>query len=182
MRIYWTWKKDWKMVIIWTSKSNLDFKLTATAKNWQKNYLSYSNNSGKQITLAITLTVCVKFAQSCLTFCDSMDCSPPGSSVHEILQARILEWFAMPFSRGSSWPRDRTCISCVSCIGRQILYHWRHRGSPRSHPSAFQLLEFCCCCLLSCYLWPHPCMHEKKRAWKRITFTILMEYLESAKV
>ena len=40
-----------------------------------------------------------------------MDCSPPGSSVQEILQARILEWFAMPFSRGSSWPRDRTCIS-----------------------------------------------------------------------
>ena len=46
---------------------------------------------------------------------------PPGSSVHGILQARILEWVAMPSSRGSSWPRDRTC---VSCIGRQILYLW----------------------------------------------------------
>ena len=53
-----------------------------------------------------------------------MDCSPSGSSVPGILQARILEWVAMPFSRGSSQPRDRTHISQVSCIGRQILYHW----------------------------------------------------------
>ena len=49
-----------------------------------------------------------KLLQSCPTLCDSMDCSPPGSSVHEILQARILEWVAMPFSRGSSPPRDQT--------------------------------------------------------------------------
>ena len=47
--------------------------------------------------------------------------SPPGSSVHEILQARMLEWIAIPFSRGSSQPRDWTQ---VSCIGRWILYHW----------------------------------------------------------
>ena len=46
--------------------------------------------------------------QSCLTLRDSMDCSPPGSSVHGILQARILEWVAMPSSRGSFQPRDRT--------------------------------------------------------------------------
>ena len=45
-------------------------------------------------------------AQSCLTLCDPMDCSPPGSSVHGILQARILEWVAISFSRGSSQPRD----------------------------------------------------------------------------
>ena len=43
-----------------------------------------------------------------------MDCSPPGSSVHGILQARILEWVAMPFSRGSSQPRDGTWISCIA--------------------------------------------------------------------
>ena len=53
-----------------------------------------------------------------------MDCSLPGSSVHGIFQARILEWVAIPFSRGSSQPRDGTCISCISYIGRQILYHW----------------------------------------------------------
>ena len=49
--------------------------------------------------------------------------SPPGSSVHGILQARILEWVAISSSRGSSQPRDWTQVSCVSCIGRGILYH-----------------------------------------------------------
>ena len=53
-------------------------------------------------------------------FGDSMDCSLPGSSVHGILQAKILGWVAISSSRGSSQPRDRTHISC---IGRQILYH-----------------------------------------------------------
>ena len=59
----------------------------------------------------------------CLTLCDPVDCSPPGSSVYGILQARILEWIGMPSSRGSSQPRDQTHVSCISCIGRQILYH-----------------------------------------------------------
>ena len=66
---------------------------------------------------------CVFVAQSCPTLCDPMDCSPPGSSVHGILQARILEWVAIPFSKGSSWPRDRTRVSCIvlffSCGGHQ---------------------------------------------------------------
>ena len=52
----------------------------------------------------------VKVAQSCLTLCDPMNCSLPGSSVHGILQARIVEWVAMPFSRGFSWPRDQTSL------------------------------------------------------------------------
>ena len=49
--------------------------------------------------------------QSCPTLCDPMDCSPPGSSVRGILQARILEWVAISFSRGSPQPRDRTWVS-----------------------------------------------------------------------
>ena len=61
--------------------------------------------------------------QSCLTLCDTIDCFPPGSSVYGILQARILEWVAISYSRGSSRPRDRTLVSCISCIGRLILYH-----------------------------------------------------------
>ena len=65
-----------------------------------------------------------KSLQLYLTLCDPMDCSPPGSSVHGILQARILEWVAMPFFRGSSWPRDWTHVYCISCFSRQILYHW----------------------------------------------------------
>ena len=55
-------------------------------------------------------------AQSCLTLCYPVDCSPPGSSVHGILQARILEWVAISFSRGSSQPRDRTPVSRI--VGR----------------------------------------------------------------
>ena len=62
-------------------------------------------------------------AQSCLTLCSPMGCSPPGSSIHGILQARILERVAISYSRGSSQPRDRTCVSCISCISRRIFYH-----------------------------------------------------------
>ena len=61
--------------------------------------------------------------------CVTLWTNPPGSSVHGILQARILEWAAMPFSRESSQPRDQTHISYVSCIGSQVLYHQCHLGS-----------------------------------------------------
>ena len=66
-------------------------------------------------------------SQSCL-LCGPLDCSPPGSSARSILQARILEW-AISYSRGSSQPRDKTHVPYVSCIGRQIVYHWYHMGS-----------------------------------------------------
>ena len=66
--------------------------------------------------------------QSCPTLWDLMDCSPPGFSVHGILQATILEWVAIPFSRGSSQPKDQTH---VYCIARQILYHVSHERSPQ---------------------------------------------------
>ena len=59
--------------------------------------------------------------QSCLTLCDPLDCNPPGSFNQAIFQARILEWLAVPFSRGSSHPRDQTCVSCVSCIAGGFL-------------------------------------------------------------
>ena len=61
--------------------------------------------------------------QSCPTLYDPMDCSPPGSSVYGIFQAIILEWVAISFPKGSSWPRDQTRVFCFSCIGRQTLYH-----------------------------------------------------------
>ena len=77
----------------------------------------------------MSLALRAKSLQSCLTLCNPIYCSPPDSSVHGILQVRILEWVAMPFSRGSSWPRDRTHISCVCCICRQVLYHKHHLGS-----------------------------------------------------
>ena len=58
------------------------------------------------VCMFIKVEVKVLVAQLCLTLCDPMDCSPPGSSAHGILQARVLEWVAIPFSRASSCPRD----------------------------------------------------------------------------
>ena len=70
-------------------------------------------------------------AQSCPTLWNPMDCSPPVSSVHGILQARVLEWVAISFSRGSSWSRDRTRVSWISCIGRWIFFTTEPPGKPR---------------------------------------------------
>ena len=69
-----------------------------------------------------------KSLQLCLNLCNPMNCNPPGSSVHGISQARILEWFAISFSRGASRSRDWTLISCV---GRKILYCWAIGEAPR---------------------------------------------------
>ena len=63
-------------------------------------------------------------AQSHLVLCNPMDCGLPGSSVHGILQARVLQWIAMPSSRGFSRARDPTCISCVSCIAGGFFTCW----------------------------------------------------------
>ena len=71
-----------------------------------------------------------KLLQSCPTFCDPVGCSPPGFSDHGILQVKILEWVTIPFSKGSSRPRDQTHVSCSSYIGRWVLYPLSHQGSP----------------------------------------------------
>ena len=81
------------------------------------------------------LIPCVLVTQSCLTLCNSMDYSLPGSSVHGILQARILGWIALLFTRGSSQPRDQTLISCIA--GR-FLYRLRQQGSPKPCVVAIQ--------------------------------------------
>ena len=65
--------------------------------------------------------------------CDPVDCSPPGSSVHEILQARTLEWAVISFSRGSSRPRDRTCVSLASCIAGRF-FTLAQPGKPKNTP------------------------------------------------
>ena len=70
----------------------------------------------------------VLVAQSCSAVCNPMACSLPVSSVYEIFQARILQWVAIPFYRGSSQPRGETQVSRT---GWQILYHLSHQGSPR---------------------------------------------------
>ena len=80
--------------------------------------------------LYVDIHACVLPFQLCPALCDPMDYSLPGSFVHGIFQARIPERVAMASSRGSSWPRDWTHISCISFIGRWFLYHQHHLGSP----------------------------------------------------
>jgi len=69
------------------------------------------------------MSMCAKSLQSGLTLGSLMNCSPPGSSFHGILQTRMLEWVAMPSSKWSSPPRDQTWVSYVSCIRRCVLNH-----------------------------------------------------------
>ena len=69
---------------------------------------------------------------SCIWLCNPVDYRPPCSSVHGTIQARILKKVAVNSSRGSSWPRDRTSNACISCIGKQVLCHYRYLGSPTS--------------------------------------------------
>ena len=100
------------------------------AKLLQVSLCSLPRNSVNLVILTLTFITststpcCCLVAQSCPTLCDSMDYSLLGSSVHGISQARILEWVAIPFSRGSSQPKDRTL---VFYMGRRILYHWTSR-------------------------------------------------------
>ena len=95
---------------------------------WAKQVNNFLEDKWVKITTFVFLYYfCIFHArslQSCQTLCEPMDCILPGTSVHEILQARILEWFAMPSSRGSSQLRDRTHTSYVSCIGRQVFFFY----------------------------------------------------------
>ena len=114
----------------------------------------------------------VKVAQSCPTLCDPMD-----YTVHGILQARVLEWVAFPFSRGSSQPRDRIHVSCISCIGRLILYHWatweapsKYQKSPSSQSYGFS----------SSYAWMWELDYKESWTLKNWCFwTVLEQTLES---
>ena len=82
-----------------------------------------------------------------------MDCSPPGSSVHEIFQARILEWVAMPSSRGSFWPWNWTCVSC--------LLHWQVTSLPLVLPVKPEVYIVVCCSVSeSDSLQPHELWHR----------------------
>ena len=127
---------EWGPLSAWVSSS--------VKQGWQKHLLGfiYAEASRHFILQSfeqrVWCTPCMhamhakhaKSLQLCPTLCDPMDCSLPGSSEHGILQVRILEWVAMPSSRGSSQPRGQILLSYVSCIGRQVLYHWNHLRSP----------------------------------------------------
>ena len=82
----------------------------------------WSNVAGMQpMCKCISISNILCGAQSCLILCDPIDCSPLGSSAHGVFKTRLWEWVAISYTRGSSWPRDGICISCISCIGRWIL-------------------------------------------------------------
>ena len=92
---------------------------------------------------------CCLVTRSCSTLCNPMDHSPPGSSVHGILRARTLEGVATLISRGSSWPGDQTC---VSCIGRSVLYHW----ATREALCGYTTIHFYVYLLM--YIWTISCL------------------------
>ena len=101
--------------------------------------ISLLSGAGKQIGKPLSACAGCSDSPPQLTFflcvlnrvwlCEPVDYSPPGSSVHGISQGRITEAGSISSPRGSSPPRDQHPVSCISCIGRWILYHWCHLGS-----------------------------------------------------
>ena len=114
------------MVIRWGAESgfwhfqwNLHLKARTSVKTTQVILRLHEPHQGRSVVQSRSRNVTMMtqwsaHAQLCLILCNSMDCNPLGSSVHGILQARILEWVAMPSSRRSSRPRDRTQVSHVA--------------------------------------------------------------------
>ena len=116
--------KTWKFTDLSPGPSSTAYKCHKTS------HLTFFSLSSVKVKTAISTFHCIDsywmlilnfpikvkmlVTQSYPTLCDPMDCRPPGPSVHEILQARILEWIAISFSRGSSWPRDWTWVSCLA--------------------------------------------------------------------
>ena len=144
------------------STASLFWVASNIAKYWTE-----LKNSYLEVSL-LRVCVCVLVNQSCPTLCDPMDCSLPGSSDHGISQARITEWVAIPFSRGSSWRRDQTRVSCTA--GRFFTI-WVTRKTP-----VFSLLMFkkggifshyLCCRFLHKY-WDSQTNNAKPRKiWKK---------------
>ena len=109
-----------------------------------------------------TFTSCpqVSVAQSCRTLCDPLGCSPPGSSVPGVLQARILEWVAVSFSRGSSQPRNQTQVSCM--VGRFYTV-WATREASCPHRVFYLSLNLCICQILNWLISCHSSIYCGRR-------------------
>ena len=110
--------------------------------------------------------MCVKSLQLCPILCNHMDRSPPGASVLRIF-SRILEQVAMPSSRGSSPPRDRTHISSVPCNGTQIPYHYYHL---KSESEVVQLCPTVCNSMDLAYQAPLSMDFSRQKYWSRLPF------------
>ena len=114
---------------------------------------------------------CTLVTQSCPTLCDPMDYSLPGFSAHGIIQARILAWVAIPFSRVSSWPRDRTQLSCI--VGRFFIIR-----TIREAQYDIKLVGYLEICKMSIgpenwsasYTW--KLLNKKLRFWSSVTYSL----------
>ena len=115
-------KKKKRQIIIWIKDQREEIN-SSYFETWNSSITQISQLKLQQDIIQKESEV----AQSCPTLWDPVDCSPPGSSIHGILQARILEWVAISFSRGSSWPRDWTQVSCIA--GRRFNL-WATREAP----------------------------------------------------
>ena len=133
--------------------------LTACKTTTSTNISTLIHFAVKLFWLDIGVLMCL-CAQPSPTLCNPMDFCPPGSSVHGIIQARILEWVAISSCRRSSWPRDPTHLSC---IGRQILYYWATWEAHRNASVQFSLVTQSCptvCDPMNCSTPGLPVHHQ----------------------
>ena len=143
MKAYWKWKGSQEFIFRAMLKSwqcslySRSFPSKFILKNCLPHFhVTFVSLDQPHFLFTVKLSQLCIFAHArlCLTLCDPINSSPPGSSVHGIFQGRILAWVAISSSSGSSWPRDGTCVSCISCFGRWILLPPSHLGSPESWP------------------------------------------------
>ena len=111
--------KSWLVAYLWQDKIDKPLARVIKRKREKNQINKIRNEKGEATTDGAEIHRIMRplewseDAQSCPTLCNSMDCSLPGSSVHGIFQAIVLEWIAISFSRGSSWPRDQTWVSRI---------------------------------------------------------------------
>ena len=137
----------WSILSGWCISLSLSFKLkysccTILNKLWEYNIMIHNLGS-----------------RSCLTLWDLLDCSPPGSSVCGILQARMLEWVATSSSGGSSPPGDQTWVSCASCIAGSFFTHWAIREALLHLQWLKMLATFPVLCIFAIFIHSSLCEH-----------------------
>ena len=103
---------------------NVDMRWKNPTKRELANLESLKISRGEVISTWKNVKLKVLVTQPRPTLCDPMDCGPPGSSVHGILQTRVLEWLAIPSSRESSWPRDQTLLGVSVGVANQMVSCW----------------------------------------------------------
>ena len=104
---------------------------------------------------------------------------PPGSSVHGIFQTRILEWVAISVSRGSSWPRDRIPVFCISCLVGGILYHWVWVYYIMLLLSRFSCVQLCATPQTAAHQAPPSLGYSRQEHWSGLPFLSSMQESES---